>query len=148
MATTRIKDLTTASAMADDDYIAIDGATNGTRKIAASDVGGGGETLYDFTSSLTPSIDNRGVSGWSCMITPQSSAALTVENGREIQAYLAYSATQIYPLILTTVAVSSTYFTVTLKSIFSSTQSTSSTTVSGTLHIVAPFQISRISSGM
>lgn len=37
----RIKDLTTtASSPASDDYLALDGATNGTRKIAASSLGG------------------------------------------------------------------------------------------------------------
>lgn len=46
MANTRIKDLTTtATSAASDDYLALDGATNGTRKILASDIGGG-TTLY------------------------------------------------------------------------------------------------------
>lgn len=41
MANTRIKDLsTTAASAANDDYLALDGATNGTRKILASNVGG------------------------------------------------------------------------------------------------------------
>ena len=43
MANTRIKDLTTtAVSAASDYYLALDGATNGTRKILASDIGGGG----------------------------------------------------------------------------------------------------------
>ena len=46
----RIKDLaTTATSPAADDYIAIDGATNGTRKIPAGDIGGGG-TSDDITN--------------------------------------------------------------------------------------------------
>lgn len=46
MSTTRIKDIsTTALAAATDDYIVLDGSTNGTRKILASDIGGG-STLY------------------------------------------------------------------------------------------------------
>ena len=46
----RIKDLTTtASSPASDDFIALDGATNGTRKIPASDIGGGG-TSDDITN--------------------------------------------------------------------------------------------------
>lgn len=50
---TRIKDLTTtASSPASDDYLAIDGATNGTRKIAASSLGGGG-TSDDITNAST-----------------------------------------------------------------------------------------------
>lgn len=49
----RIKDLTTtASSPASDDYLAIDGATNGTRKIAASSLGGGG-TSDDITNAST-----------------------------------------------------------------------------------------------
>lgn len=50
---TRIKDLTTtASSPASDDYLALDGATNGTRKIAASSIGGGG-TSDDITNAST-----------------------------------------------------------------------------------------------
>lgn len=50
---TRIKDLTTtASSPASDDYLAIDGATNGTRKIPASSIGGGG-TSDDITNAST-----------------------------------------------------------------------------------------------
>lgn len=50
---TRIKDLTTtASSLASDDYLAIDGATNGTRKIPASSLGGGG-TSDDITNAST-----------------------------------------------------------------------------------------------
>lgn len=48
----RIKDLTTASSPASDDYLAIDGVTNGTRKIAASSLGGGG-TSDDITNAST-----------------------------------------------------------------------------------------------
>lgn len=49
----RIKDLTTtASSPASDDYLAIDGATNGTRKIPASSLGGGG-TSDDITNAST-----------------------------------------------------------------------------------------------
>ena len=45
MSTTRIKDISaTAVTAASDDYLALDGATNGTRKIKASDIGGGGGT--------------------------------------------------------------------------------------------------------
>lgn len=51
----RIKDLaTTATSPANDDYIAIDGATNGTRKIPASEIGGGG-TSDDITNESTVS---------------------------------------------------------------------------------------------
>lgn len=49
----RIKDLTTtATSPASDDYLALDGATNGTRKITASSLGGGG-TSDDITNAST-----------------------------------------------------------------------------------------------
>lgn len=56
MANVRIKDITTtASAPNDDDYLAIDGATSGTRKILADSVGGkaGGITVVDHVSEMT-----------------------------------------------------------------------------------------------
>ena len=69
---TRIKDLTTASSPASDDYLAIDGATNGTRKIPASEIGGGGTsdditnessvsgaTVTDALGSLSDQIANK-----------------------------------------------------------------------------------------
>lgn len=52
MASTRIKDLaTTATQAASDDYLAIDGATNGTRKIKPEDLGGGGSSVSPYTSN-------------------------------------------------------------------------------------------------
>lgn len=71
---TRIKDLTTtASSPASDDYLAIDGATNGTRKIAASSLGGAsssddvtndstvtGSTVSDALETLSGEIATKG----------------------------------------------------------------------------------------
>lgn len=146
MANSRIKDIsTTAAAAASDDYLVIDGATNGTRKISVSNVGG---KMYDFTSSLTPSIDSRGVTASYFYIAPSNSADVTVGNALKLQAYLANSATVSYPLILTHITVGSTKFTVQLKSIYGNPQNTTSTTVSGTLHIVAPFEISNVTASM
>ena len=48
------------------------------------------------------------------------------------------------PLIVTDFTVSSSIFRIYVKSIYASTQSTTSTTVSGTLHVVAPFEISNV----
>lgn len=147
MANQRIKDIPdTATSAAADDYLVIDGATNGTRNILVSKVGG--ETEYDFASSLTPSIDSRGVSAGSYNITPSSSGSLTVANAMKIKGYLAYSSSVIYPLIATYVSVGSTNFIVQFKSISGNPQNTSSTTVSGTLHIIAPFEISSVAAGM
>ena len=50
MSNIRIKDLeTTATSASSDDYVAIDGTTNGTRKILASDVIG--DTTYSISIS-------------------------------------------------------------------------------------------------
>lgn len=50
MSNIRIKDIeTTATAASSDDYVAIDGTTNGTRKILASDVIG--DTTYSISIS-------------------------------------------------------------------------------------------------
>lgn len=55
MSTTRIKDLTTtAVAASNDDYIAIDGATNGTRKIKPSDL----TTNITVDSAMSSSSEN------------------------------------------------------------------------------------------
>lgn len=141
----RITDLTTASTINADDYVVIDGSTDGTRKALASSVGG--DSMIDFTTSLTPSIDSRGVSGNYYYITPTNASDLVDSNSPKITAYL-LSSSVVYPLIVTYVSVNSSIFMICVKSIFGSTQSTSSTTVSGTLHIVAPFEISTVTVGM
>ena len=53
MADVRIKDLSsTATSAANDDYLALDGSTNGTRKILASNIGGGGgSSVSPYTSN-------------------------------------------------------------------------------------------------
>ena len=52
MADIRIKDLSsTATSAANDDYLALDGSTNGTRKILASNIGGGGSSISPYTSN-------------------------------------------------------------------------------------------------
>lgn len=146
MANQRIKDIPdTATSAASDDYLVIDGATNGTRRISADRVGGG---EYTFTSTITPSVDSRGVGGLSYNVTPTDSASLTVDNALKIKAYLLSGTSVVYPLIIPYVTVNSTAFYITVKSIYGSTQSTSSSTVSGTLKIVAPFEISNVSTGM
>lgn len=54
MANTRIKDLTTtAPDAANDDYLVLDGQTNGTRKILASNIGGGSVDWSDITNKPT-----------------------------------------------------------------------------------------------
>lgn len=142
----RIIDLTTASAINNDDYVVIDGATDGTRKALVSDIGG---ELIDFESSLTPSIDNRGVTAYSLTVTVASSSVLTVSNLLKLSAYL-ISGSTIYPLIITQMYAvgGNTYFTMQVNSIQGNVQNTTSTTITGTLHIIAPFEISSVSAGM
>lgn len=146
MATTRIKDLTEALSADTDDYVVIDGATNGTRKLSADNIGG--EKEYDFTTTISPSMDARGVSQYSYNITPANSSDITVANALKIKGYL-LSGNYAYPLINVYSSVSSgTYFFTTFKSIYSNVQGTSTSSISGTLHIVAPFEISNVTSGM
>lgn len=145
MAQTRIKDLTEALSADTDDYVVIDGTTNGTRKLSADNIG---EKEYDFTTSLTPSIDSRGASAKVFMITPTDSSKVTAANATKLKAYLV-SSTIIYPLLVTYVSTTSgTYFLAYLKSIEGSPQNTASTAISGTLHIVAPFEISNVTASM
>ena len=146
MANSRIKDIaTTAAAAASDDYLVIDGATNGTRKIAASNVGSG--SLYDFTSSLTPSVDSRGVSSTWCNIYPVDTNTLTLDKILQMKFYLANS-TNNYPLFPVNFTISSTRVYVVLKSLYGNPQNTTSTTVSGTLHVVSPFELSAVDQSM
>jgi len=145
MANSRIKDIaTTAAAAASDDYLVIDGATNGTRKIAASNVGGGGgSTEYDFTTTITPSMDSRGVSFYNYAVYPTDTSVLTSDNILKMRAYLE-NGTTLYPLMIVQTYPSSSYAVASVKSFYGNPQNTSSTTVSGTLHFIAPFEISNV----
>lgn len=148
MANSRIKDIaTTAAAAASDDYLVIDGATNGTRKIAASDVGGGGSAEYDFTTALTPSIDSRGVSYSGFTITPANTADITAANAFNTRAYL-INGPNVYPLIVVYIYMQTYVVNIYCKSINASTQGTTSTTVSGTLHIVSPYEVASVTTTM
>lgn len=113
-----------------------------------------GVTEYDFTTTITPSIDARGVTAANYYVTPTDPASLTVANARKIEAYLAANFTaSVYPgaykLLVTSVYTDTYYnrFVISVKSNYASPQATSSTYVSGTLHIVAPFEISNVSAG-
>lgn len=102
---------------------------------------------YDFTSSLTPSIDSRGVSQAFYKITPSEAVSLTVANATKISAYLLNGSTA-YPLIVVYAYTGPGFFSIIVKSIYTSVQATTTSTVSGTLHIVAPFQISNVTASM
>ena len=107
----------------------------------------GAAAEYDFTTSITPSLDSRGVYSLVFNITPTSSSSLTVSNATKIRAYL-LSSSVVYPVIVTYSAAFSTYFTIYIKSIYGNPQGTSSTTISGTLHVVAPFSIANVTQSM
>lgn len=109
---------------------------------------------YDFTTSLTPSIDARGVYATNYYITPTNTADLTAANARKVKAYLEASFTPnsylgVHNLLVTSSYIDTRYnrFVVSVKSIEASTQLTSTSNVSGNLHIVAPFEISSVAAG-
>lgn len=143
----RITDLPTATSINNDDYVVIDGATDGTRKALTSSVGG--EKLIDFTTSLTSySLDSRGVSTKFLMVYPSSASDFTDTNLYKTSAYIMGSSSEMYPLVLTQVKNANTYFGIYIKSIYDDVQDTTSQTISGTLHIVAPYEISSVAQGM
>ena len=151
MATTRIKDLATASAMADDDYIAIDGITNGTRKVLAK------EQVYSVTSSSTTSgIDARGVSAPTYMLYATNISDVTVENAVKIKVY-AWKETSstnkaVYPLEIVGMNIynsgSTAYFSFSPKSHSASPQNTTASYLTDVyVTATAPFELSSISLG-
>lgn len=103
---------------------------------------------YDFTTTLTPSIDSRGVTSKVFTITPTDASRLTTDNCKKLSAYLTFSVgggdTAVYPLIVVYFTISSSVMRIYVKSIYGNPQSTTSSSVSGTLHIVAPFEISNV----
>lgn len=139
----RINTLATAASPANDDYIVLDGATNGTRKVLATNIG---ETMYDFTGSSV-TINANGTSGGTYIITPVDTTNISVDNILKMSAYLV-SGSAVYPLIVTYAYAGSATIHVILKCIYASTQASTLSTVTGTLHVVAPFEISSISAGM
>lgn len=103
---------------------------------------------YDFETTLTPTVDTRGVYASFCLIYPKNTADLTLENAMKLQGYIKYSTATVYPLISVYVSVSSSAFSVAFKSFQGNPQNTTPKTISGTLHIVAPFEISNVATGM
>lgn len=100
--------------------------------------GGGGSTEYDFTTTLTPSISST--YNGTYLITPTNTADLTVSNCIKVRAYLV-SGTTIYPLAPPHYITINNSATVTIQA-----KNNYGSTASGTLHIVAPFAISSVSS--
>ena len=100
-------------------------------------------TEYDFTTTITPTLDSRGVSFYNYAVYPTDTSVLTNDNILKMRAYL-QNGTTLYPLLIVQTYPSSTYAVASVKSFFGNPQNTSSTTVSGTLHFIAPFEISRV----
>lgn len=80
-ASSRIKDLSsTATTVAGDDYIAIDGTTNGTRKILATYLYGNGTGTGNGTvTGAASSVDNR-------LVTWNSTTGTSIKDGTNITA--------------------------------------------------------------
>lgn len=105
--------------------------------------GGSGSTEYDFTTTITPSIDSRGVSFYNYAVYPTDTSVLTNDNILKMRAYL-QNGTTLYPLLIVQTFPSSTYAIASVKSFYGNPQNTSSTKVTGTLHFIAPFEISNV----
>lgn len=161
MSTTRIKDLTAASGIADDDYIVVDGATNGTRKALASDVGGGSEKMYKITSSFTNSgIDARGVWNTNLMLTLKNASDATAENLMKVKAFactssnpddtIGSSTENIYPMTVTRITRgTATSVSIFCKVLFGNPQNTSTNYLSASYFtVIAPFEMTAMSLGM
>lgn len=161
MSTTRIKDLTAASGIADDDYIVVDGATNGTRKALASDVGGS-EKMYKITSSFTnTSIDTRGVWNTCLILTLKNASDATAENLMKVKVFactssnpddtIGSSTADIYPMKTTRITRYGTTKNVSIfcKVLFGNPQTTSTNYLSASYFtVIAPFEMTAISLGM
>lgn len=101
---------------------------------------------YDFASTLTPSIDSRGVFGSTFAVYPTNANDMTILNTMKVKAYLIDTYGVYYPLTVSVFSfvLNLGYIKITLKSHYGNPQNTSSSTVSGTLHIVAPFEIRNV----
>ena len=160
MATTRIKDLTAASGIADDDYIVVDGATNGTRKALASDVGGS-EKMYKIASSFTTtSIDARGVWNTLLILTLKNASDATAENLMKMKAFactsrdpddtMGSSSENIYPMEITHITRgATTSVSIDCKVHYGNPQATSTNYLSASYFtVIAPFEMTAITRGM
>lgn len=139
MANKRIKDITdTATAAASDDYLVIDGATNGTRKILSSNVGGG--AMYDYTvnsgSTFTFSADTSLGRLFYC-----NASSVTAADLLNTKAYVV-NGNYRYPIYLNYSYIpGSTYVTMWFRNIYSGS-------ISGVWHVIAPFEITSDSASM
>lgn len=137
MANSRIKDIaTTATFVADDDYLVIDGATNGTRKIKADKALDG--QMYDYTlyggsaMSSFSSLTRKLVVGDNSLITLDNLLSVRVYGVSDTDGVVVFGGFQL------------TYLN-TDSLILSSSQGTSRSFV---IHVVAPFQITSDSAYM
>lgn len=139
MANSRIKDISaTASAPASDDYLVIDGATNGTRKISASSISG---TMYDYTlfSGSTTTVSGSGTVARYCTVS--NSDAITTNDLRAVKVYGVASNGYVYLFDVVRIYVTSGH--VTIQAYFNFTTSTTMY-----VHVEAPFEITADTAAM
>lgn len=139
----RINSLTEASGINNDDYVVIDGATSGIRKVSPSEITG---DTYIYTSSYTVYPDSSGTMNAGFKAVVANTDDITTVNAMRIKAFLIKSSIP-YPLIITRIKLLTDGFYVQGKLIYSSTQSTP-TSYSGTVTIVSPFEITNVTSSM
>lgn len=102
---------------------------------------------YDFETTLTPAINSNGTSSQLYNIVPKDLTTITLKDALKISAYLYITGTdyeEAIPLIVTACRSNTgVSYTLAVKCIISSPQGTGDT-VSGKLHIVAPFEIDSV----
>lgn len=102
---------------------------------------------YDFETTLTPTINSNGAVPQHYKIVPKDLTNITLKNALKISAYLCITGNyyeEAIPLIVTACRSSlGVGYTLSVKCIISSPQATGNT-VSGKLHIVAPFEIDSV----
>lgn len=106
---------------------------------------------YDFETTLTPAINSNGTSSLLYRIVPKDLTNITLKNALKISAYLCITGNyyeEAIPLIVTACRSSlGVGYTLSVKCIISSPQATGNT-ISGKLHIVAPFEIDSVTATM
>lgn len=107
----------------------------------------GGDSEYDFETAITATIDGRAVSTHPFIVYPVDTADVNATNLLKFKAYLK-NGDAVYPLIIVyAFTTGSASFSIYVKSINKNVQSTSSSNISGKLHIVAPFEIRSVTYG-
>lgn len=125
----------------------VKGAMSAEDKTKLDSLAGG----YDFETTLTPAINSNGTSSLLYRIVPKDLTTITLQNALKISAYLYRTGTdyeEATPLIVTACKSNAgVSYILSVKCIVSSPQGTGNT-ISGKLHIVAPFEIDSVTATM